>query len=190
MLVAYLGLRPINALMHVQSTEGRRHSGGQAEPSRHTCHCAQGHVSPAGRQALQGCRHGDCHAGRAPLALAALLAWVVSRIMLEVSRLLGMAVWGVSAQVMTCYRWWPSHCLRPQTGRHISSGLGYLQEHDDSWVTDLPEGMHFVTPDWVSGCLAQGRLLLEHAYLISIARMVMLARLQVGTPLADSRPAW
>ena len=53
-------------------------------------------------------------------------------------------------------------------------------------MTDLPEGMHFVTPEWVSSCLAQGRLLSEHAYLISIARMVMLARLQVRAPLAAS----
>ena len=93
------------------------------------------------------------------------------------------------------WRWrplviWNTSACEPHADVPISSCLGCLQEHDDSWVTDLPEGMHFVTPDWVSGCLAQGRLLLEHAYLISIARMVMLARLQVGTPLADSRPAW
>ena len=192
-------LWPTNALMHVQSTEGRRHSGGQAELSRHARHCVQGHVRPGGRQALQGCRHGDCHAGRMlPMALTALLAGVVSRAVLKLSltqcwrchgylvQLFGVA----SSQVMARYRWQPSHRLRPHIVVSISSGLGCLQEHDDSWVTDLPEGMHFVTPDWVSGCLAQGRLLAEHTHLISIARMVMLARLQVSTPLADVRPAW
>ena len=80
----------------------------------------------------------------------------------------------------------PSHQIKPHAGMPISSCLGCLQEHDDSWVTDLPEAMHFVTPEWVSGCLAQGKLLSEHSHLISIARMVMLARLQVSAPLAGS----
>ena len=124
------------------------------------------------------------------MASTALLAEGVSHAVLKLSHLLDASIWDASLPVTIWCRWRPSHRLRPHTGRPISSGLGCLQEHDDSWVTDLPEGMHFVTPDWVSGCLAQGRLLSEHAHLISIARMVMLARLQVSNPLADSCPAW
>ena len=80
----------------------------------------------------------------------------------------------------------PSHRLKPYADVLTSSCLGCVQEHDDSWVTDLPEAMHFVTPEWVSSCLAQGKLVSEHAHLISIARMVMLARLQVSALLCDS----
>lgn len=54
----------------------------------------------------------------------------------------------------------------------------------------MPEGVHFVTPNWVSDCLAHAKLLPEGSYLIDLARMDLLAKLQVGTSLClASEPA-
>ena len=47
----------------------------------------------------------------------------------------------------------------------------------------LPDGVAFVTPEWVSSCLAQGKRLPEAAHLIDLARMLLLANLQVGLRL-------
>lgn len=47
----------------------------------------------------------------------------------------------------------------------------------------LPDGVAFVTPEWVSSCLAQGKRLSEAAHLIDLARMLLLANLQVGLRL-------
>ena len=44
---------------------------------------------------------------------------------------------------------------------------------------DLPAGVHFVTKEWVGDCLGQGKLLPEGRYLIDLAQMALLAKLQV-----------
>ncbi len=53
----------------------------------------------------------------------------------------------------------------------------------------LPDGVAFVTPEWVSGCLAQEKRLVEAAHLIDLARMLLLANLQVGVKV-ESIPTW
>ena len=61
-----------------------------------------------------------------------------------------------------------------------------MQEHDGDELVQLPDGAAFVTPEWVSSCLAQGKRLLEAAHLIDLARMLLLAKLQVGLTLIST----
>ncbi len=46
-------------------------------------------------------------------------------------------------------------------------------------LVELPAGVHFVTKEWVGDCLAQGKLLSESRYLIDLAQIALLAKLQV-----------
>jgi len=54
-----------------------------------------------------------------------------------------------------------------------------VQKIEGEELVALPGGVHFVTPNWVSDCLAHAKLLPESSYLIDLARMDLLAKLQV-----------
>ena len=54
-----------------------------------------------------------------------------------------------------------------------------MQSIEGGELVALPPGVHFVTKEWVGNCLAQGKLLPEHNYLIDLVRIANLAKLQV-----------
>lgn len=63
----------------------------------------------------------------------------------------------------------------PRTGLNTLMG----QSVEGEQLVELPAGVHFVTKEWVADCLAQGKLLPEGRYLIDLAQMALLAKLQV-----------
>ena len=54
-----------------------------------------------------------------------------------------------------------------------------MQSIEGGELVALPPGVHFVTKEWVGDSLAQGKLLPEQKYLIDLAQMAILAKLQV-----------
>jgi hypothetical protein len=50
--------------------------------------------------------------------------------------------------------------------------------YDGGKVVRLPKGVHYVTPLYISDCLAHGQLLPEERYYIDLYRMAVLRSLQ------------